>query len=411
LTLWIRIAAKDDCRFLFNLRNHTIVREASFNSDEISFDQHETWFEKTLKDSNTIIFIALDDSDERCGMVRFKKDGDVATISVAVSPSLHGKGYGTSLLIEGCSTYLSQEQNVHEIFAEIKEDNVTSMRVFGKAGFVETTSENDIAIMRLYRPLEQYRIGLKIYTSNMESFRKLREFYEKKIINYVELYIVPEVIDTQSLDILKEIPVIFHAPNINHDFNLRDENQVLEESLNTLREISNYLNEKKVIFHPGLESGEDDIEHIIATLKELAQDYDIVLENMPKKPIKGNRNLIASNYNEFADIVKETGVKFCVDIGHAIYSANHYEEDALDYILRFIKLGPFMFHLGDGDFSNLSDVHKHFTEGDFPLKKIVEMIPYGSTITIETPKSDFVLLSEDLANLQKLKNLIRTVNR
>ncbi len=112
-----------------------------------------------------------------------------------------------------------------------------------------------------------------------------------------------------------------------------------------------------------------------------------------------------------ADIVKETGVKFCVDIGHAIYSANHYQENALDYILKFIYLGPFMFHLGDGDFSYLSDVHKHLTEGDFPLEKIIEMIPHGSTITIETPKSDFVLLSEDLANLQKLKNLIRAANR
>ena len=411
MTLRIRIAEEDDCRFLFDLRNHPIVREASFNTDEILIDQHEAWFEKTLKDSNTIIFVGLNDSEERYGMVRFTKEGNKATISVAISPSLHGEGYGTSLLKECCGLYLSQEMQVHEIIAEIKKSNVASMRSFSRAGFVETNPENDRLNMRLYRPLEEYRIGLKIYTSNQESFSKLREFYEKKIINYVELYIVPGVIDKISLETLKEVPVIFHAPNINHGFNLRDKNQVLEESLKTLREISEYLNEKTVIFHPGLETGEEDIEHITATLMELGQEYDIVLENMPKKPVKGNRDLIASHYNEFADIVKETGVKFCVDICHAIYSANHYQENALDYILKFIYLGPFMFHLGDGDFSYLSDVHKHLTEGDFPLEKIIEMIPHGSTITIETPKSDFVLLSEDLANLQKLKNLIRAANR
>ncbi|MGY5871401.1 MAG: GNAT family N-acetyltransferase [Candidatus Thorarchaeota archaeon] len=410
MTLRIRSAEEDDCRFLFDLRNHPTVREASFNTDEILFDQHKAWFEKTLKDSNTIIFVGLDDSEERYGMVRFTKDGNKATISIAISPSIHGEGYGTSILKEGCGLFLSQEKEVHEIIAEIKKSNVASMRAFSKAGFVETEPENDKVIMRFYRPLEEYRIGLKIFTSNQESFSKLREFYKKKIIDYVELYIVPGVVDTQSLDSLKGVPVVFHAPNINHGFNLRDRNQIFEDSLKTLRVISEYLNEKTVIFHPGLERGEDDITHIKATLKELGQDYDIVIENMPKKPVKGNRNLIASHFDEFADLVKETGIKFCIDIGHTIYSANYYQEDTLGYIQSFINLGPFMFHLGDGEYSNQSDVHKHLTEGDFPLAEIIAMIPPKSTITLETPKSDFVLLSEDLVNIQRLKNLIRAAN-
>ncbi|MHA1169620.1 MAG: GNAT family N-acetyltransferase, partial [Candidatus Hodarchaeales archaeon] len=367
MTLRIRIAEEDDCRFLFDLRNHPIMREASFNTDEILINHHEAWFEKTLKDSNTIIFVGLDDSEERYGMVRFTKDCNIATVSVALSPSLHGKGHGTSLLEEGCGLYLSQEKEVHEIIAEIKKSNVASVRAFSKAGFVETGRENDRVNMRLYRSLQEYRIGVKIFTTNQESFSKLREFYKKKIINYVELYIVPGVIDKQSLDILKEIPVIFHAPNINHGFNLRNKNQVYEESLKTLKEISDYLNKKTVIFHPGLESGDDDIEHVSATLKELRQDYDVVLENMPKKPVEGNRDLIGSHYSEFADIVKDTGVKFCIDIGHTIYSANHYGVDAIEHLQKFIDLKPYMFHIGDGDFSGSSDVHKHLGEGNFPL--------------------------------------------
>ncbi|MFW9868426.1 MAG: GNAT family N-acetyltransferase [Candidatus Thorarchaeota archaeon] len=411
MKLRIRIASEADSMFLFDLRNHPIVREASFNTSEISLDQHQSWFEKTLRNPDTSIFIGYDNSEKRIGMVRFQKTGDKATISVAVSPSVHGKGYGTSLLKECCVLYLSKENEVNEIIAEIKESNIRSMKVFGKAGFVETKPENDKMNMRLFRVLEHYRIGVKIFTVNQESFGKLKEFYEKKIIDYVELYIVPGVVDKKSLDILKEIPIIFHAPNINHGFDLRERNPVFEESLNTLKAISEYLGEKMVIFHPGLERGEDDIKHITATLKELRQDYDIILENMPKKPIKGHRGIIASHHDEFEKIVKDTGSKICIDIGHTICSANHYQVDALDYIQRFVDLGPFMLHIGDGVYSSRSDVHKPLTEGDFPLAKIVALIPPASTITLETPKTDFVLLSEDLENLQRLKNLIRARNQ
>ncbi|MHA2360066.1 MAG: GNAT family N-acetyltransferase, partial [Candidatus Thorarchaeota archaeon] len=363
--------------------------------------------EKTLRDPDTSIFLGLDNSEERIGMVRFQKIGDKATISVAISPSVHNKGYGTLLLKECCVLYLAKENDVNEIIAEIKESNITSMRIFGKVGFVDTKSKNDRLNMRLFRPHEDYRIGVKIFTTNQESFSKLKELYLKKVIDYVELYIVPGVVDVKSLDILKEIPIIFHAPNINHGFDLRNKNPVFEESLKTLKVISEYLEEKTVIFHPGLEKGEDDIKYIKTTLKELGQEYDIILENMPKKPVKGDSDIIASHFDEFEEIVKETGLKFCIDIGHTICSANYYQVDALDYIQSFIDLGPFMFHFGDGEYSGHSDIHKPLTEGDFPLTEIIAIIPPKSTITLETPKSDFVLLSEDLDNLQRLKNLLR----
>jgi deoxyribonuclease-4 len=405
--LRLRIAEDGDCQFLFDLRNHPIVREASFSTDEISFDQHEVWFKKTLKDPDTVIYVGLDDSNERIGMVRFKKNGEQATISMAVTPSIHGKGHGTAIIRDSCNMYMHQESNVDEIIAEIKKSNITSVKVFGKAGFVETKSDSEKSEMILFRPLEGYTIGLKIFTSNQESFGKLRELHEKQIIDFVELYIVPGVIDTDSLDHLKGVPVIFHAPNFNHGFNLRDKDQVFEESLKTLKVISEYLDEKRVIFHPGLQAGEDDIEHILTTLRSLEGDYDIILENMPKKPLKGDRDIIASHFGEFKDIVNKTGFKICIDIGHTICSANHYREEALHYIQSFISLDPFMFHIGDGEYSSVSDVHRPLNEGDFPLADIVSMIPPKSRITLETPKSDFILLSEDLVNLQRLRKLIR----
>jgi len=386
------------------------VRAASFNTEEIQYDQHEEWYREALQNEEICILIGLDTSDEKIGMVRFQKKNDRVTISVAISPTIQGKGYGTAIIREGCSEYLKERIVVDEIVAEIKESNETSKKAFSKAGFVETQSSNNMVTMKKFRSLDNYRVGVKIFTSNKESFGRLKEFYEKDIIDYVELYIVPGIVDKKSLYILKGIPIIFHAPNINHGFNLRDKNTTFKKSIQTLEEISKYLGEKSIIFHPGLEAGENDIENITNTLIELGMKFDIILENMPKKPVHGDREIIGSSYDEFVEIIRKTEVRFCIDIGHTIYSANHYGVDALEYLQKFIDQGPFMFHIGDGDFSGSSDVHKHLGEGDFPLFDIIAKLPKFSMVTLETPKTDFKLLSEDLENLQRLKDILRKVH-
>ncbi|MFW9975815.1 MAG: GNAT family N-acetyltransferase [Candidatus Thorarchaeota archaeon] len=407
----VREATEDDCKFLFDLRNHPIVRNASFNTEEISFSHHQDWFHKKINDPNTTIFIGLSASNEKIGMVRFQKEDDSAFVSIAILPIHHNQGYGTSILKETCSSFFLSEKSVNEVVAEIKNTNTPSLKMFDKAGFVQTASKNENSIMRLYRRLDSYEIGVKIFTTNKESFRKLRELHEKGVIDYIELYIVPEVVDTDSLSVLKDLPIIFHAPNINHGFNLRDKDRIFDSSLNTIRNISNYLKVNTIIFHPGLESGKRDIKMIKETLLELKQDYDVILENMPKKPVRGQRNIIASNYEEFREITTDIELKICVDIGHTICSANYYGENPLEYLQKFINLRPFMIHIGDGDYSSQADIHKSLLEGNFPLIEILSLIHPNSRITLETPKSDFILLSEDLMNLQILKNLIRASQR
>ncbi len=403
----VRTATEDDCKFLFDLRNHPTVRNASFNTEEISFSHHQDWFGKKINDPNTTIFIGLDESNKKIGMVRFQKEDDIASVSIAILPDCHHQGYGTSILKVTCSLFLASEKRVNEVIAEIKNTNTPSLKMFSKVGFVQTASKNENVNMRLYRHLDSYKIGVKIFTTNKESFRKLREFYEKGIIDYIELYIVPEVVDKDSLSVLRDLPIILHAPNINHGFNLRNKDRIFVNSINTIKDISYYLEVRTIIFHPGLESGINDINVIKETLMELKRDYDIILENMPKKPIRGQKNIIASNYDEFREIITDIELKACIDIGHTICSANYHKKNPLEYLQKFINLHPFMFHIGDGDFSGQVDIHESLLEGDFPLIEILSIIPPNSRITLETPKSDFTLLSEDLLNLQILKNLIR----
>ena len=151
LTLKIRNAKEEDCRYLFDLRNHPIVRKASFNSKKIDYADHKVWFTKTLNNPNRKIFIVLNENSQKIGMVRFDKEEDYAEISIAISPNIHGKGYGTKILIKGCEKYFEEEITVKFIIAEIKKNNIASIKAFTNAGFTPWKDYEDKLEMKLVR--------------------------------------------------------------------------------------------------------------------------------------------------------------------------------------------------------------------------------------------------------------------
>ena len=151
LTLKIRNAKEEDCKYLFDLRNHLLVRKASFNPNKIDYETHKRWFAKTFDNPNKKIFIALNKTPQKIGMVRFDKEENSAKISIAISPDMHGKGYGTKLLSQGCNKYLKKELTVKFITAEIKKDNIASIKAFTKAGFTHWKDYDDKFELRLIR--------------------------------------------------------------------------------------------------------------------------------------------------------------------------------------------------------------------------------------------------------------------
>jgi len=221
------------------------------------------------------------------------------------------------------------------------------------------------------------KIGLKIWSINYDSFNKLAEFHKNGLIDYVELYIVPNSFDEEKLKPLLGIPIIFHAPNFYHKFSLCQKDKIFEDSLKTIRKFVDFFKEKRIIFHPGviLEEEEDDIEKTIDGINSLKDQLDIILENVPKIGYQVNVQLLAAIPDEFKKVLKSTGVKSCLDLGHAIASANHYRRDPIEFIKEFISFGPYMIHISDGDYSSVEDSHQHLGEGDYPLKELVKMIP------------------------------------
>lgn len=132
----IKLAKIEDMKAVFELSNDSLVRLNSFNQEKISWENHQTWFENKINNKNCLFYIVKNEENNLISQVRIDKinpaEGD---ISISVSPLFRGKGYGAKIL-KMVSEKASSEQNIKKINAYIKNENITSQKMFEKAGYI-----------------------------------------------------------------------------------------------------------------------------------------------------------------------------------------------------------------------------------------------------------------------------------
>lgn len=135
LMVTLRPVTPQDSRSLWEWRNDPLTREASFNSQEIPFEQHQRWFLGRLNDTQTRIFIIVNSQRREVGYVRFNQLGEEAEVSIALDPKERGKGYGPVAIKAGAELVLTIGL-ARRIIARIKPSNEDSAKAFTRAGFV-----------------------------------------------------------------------------------------------------------------------------------------------------------------------------------------------------------------------------------------------------------------------------------
>lgn len=130
----IRNLESRDIYNVFDLSNDDEVRQNSFNTDKIKFEDHEKWFKKKIKDSNNIFLVANIDNIF-AGQLRFDIEDYNAIISISIAKSYRKLGI-TSIILKKSIKYLkANSSTVKFVVAHIKEDNTGSVNFFEKAGF------------------------------------------------------------------------------------------------------------------------------------------------------------------------------------------------------------------------------------------------------------------------------------
>lgn len=219
--------------------------------------------------------------------------------------------------------------------------------------------------------------GLKVWSTNCHYEKAIRDLWLENVMQYIEIYVLPgtaknTVFFWQRMRKELGIPLIVHAPHYSHGLCLScsereaSNRELLEESF----WFADGVEAEIVIIHPGVNGD------ILETVRQVKLFWDerLYLEN---KPRYGNgENLLCNGAlpEEIALVIEETGIKFCLDIGHAITAANGFGVDPWEMLTAFFVLRPSLLHLTDGHWNGVVDEHLHFGEGDFPLQEIVKKI-------------------------------------
>lgn len=117
-----------DKEILLEWRNHPETWKYFFDAAPVTREDHEKWFNSSLTSDKRKIFICC--NPKPVGMVRFDFTTLGTELSWIVAPESRGQGVGTSML------QVTLAQFPGTILAKIKKENIASIKIALKAGFV-----------------------------------------------------------------------------------------------------------------------------------------------------------------------------------------------------------------------------------------------------------------------------------
>lgn len=239
------------------------------------------------------------------------------------------------------------------------------------------------------------KIGIKTFDNE-----KLLDYFKDKV-DFFEIM----AIQANDYSFLKKysLPIIIHAEHLGFNINPADKTKIKEniKSIDYAIKLADSINSKKIIIHPGILSDENcSKEQAISLFKDF-NDKRFLIENILTIE-KG----LCSNPIETKDFLKITNKKLCLDINHAICSANYKNINYIKFLNEFIKLNPCHYHLGGDKKDSKTDRHLSFKDSDIDIAKIMSLLPKNAEITIETTR-DIKDLEQDIDYLKRIINKLK----
>lgn len=125
---------EDDMDLLYRWANDPVVRNNSFNTETISYENHVKWFRKMVKDPSVLQFILKDD-DMPVGQIRLNIVGENAEIGYSIGNEFRGKGYGHIILQLIAQEVQVNYPEIKKLVARVKPENAVSNSLFKTEGY------------------------------------------------------------------------------------------------------------------------------------------------------------------------------------------------------------------------------------------------------------------------------------
>lgn len=253
------------------------------------------------------------------------------------------------------------------------------------------------------------KLGLKLFSLNTDFYlEEAKRLFSDGWFDYIELYVATETVSTiEKWKRLKDdlcIPFTLHAPHFMHGVNLANSDK-RESNYKIFQEVELFrkeLDAEYVVVHGGIEGN---IDETINQLK-LIKPPKMLIENKPfVAPLADSKICRGATIEEISKIITEIGCGFCLDVGHAICTANSLKTDPYEFLTKFNKLNPTCYHLSDNFVDSVIDKHLHFGQGNYDFKRIFDIINLDKNIAIETNKNSKENLDDFIEDVKCLKNL------
>lgn len=257
-------------------------------------------------------------------------------------------------------------------------------------------------------------IGLKIWSTNTGPLAVAAErLFKEGAFGYIELFAVPGSLATlpewKRLHEAWGIPFVIHNAHSAQGFNPA-KTELAERNLEIFAETKAFadaLEAEHVIFHGGTDG---DVGETVRQLKAFGEKRALI-ENKPFVPLEnpaGVKFCRGATADELERIIDGTGCGFCLDIGHAVCSANSQGLEPYAFASELARrFRPEMFHLSDvTDMTLPYDAHPHLGTGELDIPRVCrEVFLPNAKISIETVRDSLT----DLEDFRRDADFLRSV--
>lgn len=250
-----------------------------------------------------------------------------------------------------------------------------------------------------------FKVGLKLYSTNHADADNALALYRSGWFDYIELYTIPGSYE-ETIDIWRSLPVpyIVHAAHYMHGINFANAawRRQNERHFGVARRFADRLDSPFIIIHGGNGGPVEEAIFQIAGLNEPR----VAIENKPKRGLNGEE-CIGWSPEQFAQF-ESAGIltHMVLDVTHAACSSVSAGVPLLEWLDRFLRYRPVIYHLVDCDGVTETDQHQNLGNGDLPIAEILNLLPPHRRVTLETPRS----VERGMADFKEDVRFLRTLH-
>lgn len=133
---FLRDVEPRDIDLLFCWANEKSVRQNSFHTERIPFEEHTKWFNNMINDPSEVQYIFMCEKTP-IGQIRFSISDDhtYAEIDYSIDISKRGKGLGKKMISYALESFGKEYPQIKKIIGKVKEGNIASEKSFIDCGF------------------------------------------------------------------------------------------------------------------------------------------------------------------------------------------------------------------------------------------------------------------------------------